>query len=83
MGRKFIILSDKGRISRIRNFLCGFLQFGDFLLISPPYFVIFSEYEGGGGDGGDGGDGGRISHLPTHPSHAHRKKYTRKGFPSL
>ena len=52
----------------------------------PTYSVIFSDYEGGdGGDDNDDDDdgGGRISHLPTHPSHPPRKKYTRKGFPSL
>ena len=37
----------------------------------------------GGDDGGDDDDG-IISHLHTHtPSHPPRKKYTRKGFPSL
>ena len=41
----FLLFLQKRMVSRKVVFTCGFREFGGFLLISPQYFVIFSEYE--------------------------------------
>ena len=83
--------NHKGKctMSKLQTYIPRGVIFDGVWIVIFPDIVFYRKHRnqgvqrGGGGGGGDGDDGGRISHLPPPPSHAPRKKYTRKGFPSL